>query len=52
MNVDILRAGTCIPLRGSLSAKLLAICRLFTKNYSSGLWQDSDDLMSYLHDSK
>ncbi|CAN8312975.1 unnamed protein product [Cochlearia groenlandica] len=32
-----------------MSAKALAIWRLFTKNYSSGLWQDSDDLVPYLH---
>ncbi|EFH66797.1 hypothetical protein ARALYDRAFT_472531 [Arabidopsis lyrata subsp. lyrata] len=35
-----------------MSAKALAIWRLFTKNYSSGLWQDSDDLVPYLHDNE
>uniref|UniRef100_A0A1J3CBU8 Transforming growth factor-beta receptor-associated protein 1-like protein n=1 Tax=Noccaea caerulescens TaxID=107243 RepID=A0A1J3CBU8_NOCCA len=35
-----------------MSAKALAIWRLFTKNYSSGLWQDSDDLVPYIHDNE
>ncbi|CAH8392427.1 unnamed protein product [Eruca vesicaria subsp. sativa] len=35
-----------------MSAKALAIWRLFAKNYSSGLWQDSDDLVPYLHENE
>lgn len=35
-----------------MSAKALDIWRLFTKNYSSGLWQDSDDLVPYIHDNE